>query len=205
MQCLTRCAVALALIAAALGGACAAGAYRIAGWLNAPDAPERAAAIVVLGGDPSRGLEAAELYRQALSRKIYIVAPVRERSLQRLDGIGVFTPREEELTRKVLLARGVPEAAIELLGRDVLSTAGEARLAAERLASLPGTLIVVTSPYHIRRARMAFRDAMPDRRLRVVGNRFEPTPDPWWGDQTAARSVVLEMAKTLYYLAGGRF
>jgi uncharacterized SAM-binding protein YcdF (DUF218 family) len=205
MQCLTRCAAALAVVAAALAAACAAGAYHLAGWLNDPDAPERAGAILVLGGDPSRALEAAELYRGALAPAVYIVAPFREPSLRRLDGAGVPSPREEELTRKALAARGVPEAAIALLGRDVASTAQEARLAAERLAGVPGTLIVVTSPYHIRRARMIFREALPGRPLRFVGNRYESLPDAWWRDPVSARNVVLELAKTAYYAVGGRF
>jgi len=205
MQCLRRCALAFVLAAAALAAAAAAGAFFLAGWLDDPDPPARAAAILVLGGDPSRALEAADLYRQGLAPKIYLSAPVRELGLRRLDEAGVVAPREEELTRRALVARGVPEAAIDLLGRDLRSTAREARAAAERLSSVPGALLIVTSPYHVHRARMIFRDAMPERELRVVASRYEPFPAAWWRNQAAARDVVLEVAKTAYYLAGGRF
>jgi hypothetical protein len=52
---------------------------------------------------------------------------------------------------------------------------------------------------------MIFRKAMPERQLLFVASRYESFPHAWWSDQTAARNVVLELAKTAYYVAGGRF
>jgi uncharacterized SAM-binding protein YcdF (DUF218 family) len=205
MQCLGRCAVVFVLLGAALCAAALAGAYVLTAWLSAADTPGRAGAMLVLGGDPSRALEAAELYRAGLAPKIYIVAPMRDEGLSRLDEAGIASPREEELTQRALIARGVPDAAIELLGRDLRSTVQEANLAAQRLAQLPGGLLVVTSPYHVHRVRMIFSDALPGQGLRVVGSRFEPLPASWWTDQTAARNILLELAKTGYYVASGRF
>jgi len=205
MQCLKRCLLVVLGTFAALAAACAVSAYHLAGWLARADAPERAGAIIVLGGDASRALEAADLYRGGWAPKVYITAPARDPSLRRLDEAGIAAPREEDLTRRALLARGVPETAIELLGRELLSTAQEANAARGRLADVPGALIVVTSPYHVRRARMVFHDALPERRMLFIGSRYEPMPERWWSDQAAARNVLLEGAKAAYYVIGGRF
>lgn len=205
MQCLRRCLLAFFAVSGAIAALAAGAAVLASGWLNDPDPPARAAAILVLGGDPSRALQAAELYGKGFAAKVYIVAPMREPYLRRLDAIGVTAPREEDLTRQALVARGVPDGAIEVLGRDLASTFQEAKLAAERLAAVPGDLLVVTSPYHVHRARMVFRDQMPARTVLVVANRHEPLRRAWWRDQTAARNVLLELAKTAYYVAGGRF
>jgi uncharacterized SAM-binding protein YcdF (DUF218 family) len=205
MQCLKRCGAALLAVAAVLLAAGATLVWLAPDWLNDPDAPGKAGAIVILGGDSTRALEAADLYRAGYAPTIYLSAPIRDEHERRLDALGVVMPTEESNTRQILAIRGVPEAAIELLARDMVSTAGEAKAARERLAGVPGTLLIVTSPYHLHRTRMIFRDAMPGRDLRFIGNRYEPFPKAWWTDQAAARSVVLELAKTAYYLAGGRF
>ncbi len=206
MQCFKRCLLALVATTAVLAAVCAGLALHVAGWLADADPPQRAAAILVLGGDPSRARQAADLYRAGYAPKVYVSVPVRYPALRRMDDIGVVAPREEELTRRVLLATGVPGSAIEPLGHEVLSTAQEAKLVGERLAGVPGTLIVVTSPYHLRRARMIFRDTLRGSPAVVfVGNRYEPFPDEWWRDQGTALAVILELTKTIFYVIGGRF
>ncbi len=205
MQCLRRCLLGFVCLCAALAGAAAVGAYYVGDWLTEPDAPEKAGAILVLGGDSSRALEAADLYRAGFAPMVYISAPIREPRERLLESVGVDMPKDEDTMRRVLAARGVPPTAVEVPLRDMISTVQEARTAAQRLAGVRGPLLIVTSPYHVRRTRMIFRAAMPDRELRVIGSRYEPLPKHWWTDQTAARNVVLEVAKTLYYLAGGRF
>ncbi|HZR69022.1 MAG TPA: YdcF family protein [Burkholderiales bacterium] len=205
MQCLRRCLLGFVCACAALAGATALGAYYVGGWLSAADAPEKAGAILVLGGDSSRALEAADLYYAGFAPKIYLSAPMRETRERLLASVGVDMPDDESTMRRVLAARGVPPSAVELLARDMVSTVQEASTAAQRLAGVPGPLLIVTSPYHVRRARIVFRAAMPARELRVIGSRYDPIPKDWWTDQTAARNVVLETAKLLYYFAGGRF
>jgi uncharacterized SAM-binding protein YcdF (DUF218 family) len=205
MQCLRRCLVAFLAVSAALAALAGGAALIAADWLDDPDAPRKAGAIVILGGDATRGLEAADLYRAGLAPKIYFSVPIREAREKRLDALGVITPTSEELIRRVLAVRGVPENVAEPLAQDMVTTVDEAKAAAERLTGVPGPLLVVTSPYHIRRARMIFHDAMPDRQLVFIASPYEQFPHAWWTDQVAARNVVLELAKTVYYLAGGRF
>jgi len=206
MQCLKRCTAALLLVAAALTGVSAIALYLAPRWLNDPDPPEKGAAILVLGGDSTRALEAADLYRGGYASKIYFSAGVADPVTRRLARIGITLPSEEDITRQVFAKAGVPEGAIELLGRNMVSTAQEARQTEERLAGVPGPLIIVTSPFHVHRARLVFRHYLPEtRRVVVVGSRYESLPDDWWRDQAASRNVVLELVKTVYFLAGGRF
>jgi uncharacterized SAM-binding protein YcdF (DUF218 family) len=205
MQCLKRCGAALLAASAVILVAGALLVWRAPEWLNDPDAPDKAGAILILGGDSTRALEAADLYRAGYAPKIYISSPVRDARERRLDALGVLTPTEEDLTRQVLRKRDVPDEIVEVFARDVVSTVDEASASNVRFADVPGALLIVTSPYHVRRTRMIFRDAMPGRRLLFVANRYEPVPGQWWRDQTAARNIVLEISKTVYYLIGGRF
>lgn len=204
MQCFKRCLLAFFALAVSASTAAVIGALLIAGWLDEPDAPGRADAIVVLADDPSRAFQAADLYRQGYAGRVYVSVPRVRKSDALLAANGIVLPRSEELFRRVLLARGVPEAAIRTFGRDLSSTRAEAEAVRAELAG-SAKLLVVTSPYHLRRARMIFREALPGRELRFIGSRYEAFPRRWWTDQDAARAVVLETAKLAYSLAGGHF
>ena len=204
MQCFRRCLlVFLALLALGLG-ASAGVALLLAPWLSEGDVAVRSSAIAVLGGDPSRALEAADLYHRGYAPRIFLSAPEREPKQRRLDSVGVVAPRDEELMRQALAVRGVPDGAIALLGRNLESTADEARVLAAKFGS-DQTLLVVTSPFHVRRARMILRTALPGKRFRVIGSRYEPLPVAWWRDRESARNVVLEIAKLAIFLARGNF
>jgi len=204
MQCFSRCLLVFLAIAGTAFTAAVTGAFLISGWLHNPDAPERADAIVVLSGDPRRAFQAADLYLQGHAKQVYITVPRPDRHAALLAEHGIALPRSEELFRRVLLERGVPGAAIHTLGNNLPSTHAEAETVRAELAGSP-KLLVVTSPYHIRRTRMIFTDALPGRELRFVSNRYEPYPVRWWADQTTAGNVMNELAKTVFYLAGGRF
>lgn len=161
MHCAKKCGLFLliASIAAAIGAA--VGLSYVADWLSVSDQPQKADAILVLGGGYSRPFQAADLYRQGFARKIYITAPAREDQLRLLDEAGIAFPREEDVVRQVLLKKGVPAAAIEYLGKDLISTAEEAQAARALFVQSAPRLLVVSSPYHLRRARIIFSDALP--------------------------------------------
>jgi len=68
MQCFRRCLLAI-LAFLAIGVAAVAGTIFVpAPWLSSADEPAPSSAIVVLGGDPSRALGAADLYRRGSRR-----------------------------------------------------------------------------------------------------------------------------------------
>ena len=205
MHCAKKCGLFLLIVffAAAIGAA--AGLSYAADWLSAGDRPQKADAILVLGGGYSRPFQAADLYRQGFARKIYVSVPGREDQHRLLDEAGIAFPREEEVVRQVLLKKGVPASAIEYLGKDLISTAAEAQAARDLFAQGAPRLLVVTSPYHLRRARMTFSDTLPAADIRVIATSYDPFPQAWWKDQSAARNVLLELAKITFYQLGGRF
>jgi uncharacterized SAM-binding protein YcdF (DUF218 family) len=68
------------------------------------------------------------------------------------------------------------------------------------------SLILVTSPTHSRRAWLTFREAMPDRDIRVT---VVPTPyskftaENWWKTRRYVREVIIEYQKLIYYKVKG--
>ena len=205
MHCAKRCFLFL-LIAflVASAGAIAALAYA-ADWLSAADQPQKADAILVLGGSYARPFQAADLYRKGMAPKIYVSVPERLRDYELLDEAGIPFPREEEVMRQVLLKKGVPASAIAYFGTNSISTADEAQAARKLFAAGSTKLLVVSSAYHLRRARIIFSDALPQAQIRMIASSYDPFPTVWWKDQNAARNVLLELAKLAYYQLGGRF
>lgn len=206
MKCLARCVLALTLILLAGILALGAVAWFATDWLNAGDAPVRSDRMLVLAGEPARFVYAAELYRQGYAPQIYVSKPARLRSYEILDELQVPFPRLEDVYRAILVRKGVSEQHIHYLGESLLSTAEEARAMRElQAASNRKSLLIVTSPYHVRRVKMVFHDALPGVAIVVVATPYERFPAKWWTDQDTARNVLLEVAKIVFYLVGGRF
>ncbi|MGH8698119.1 MAG: YdcF family protein [Burkholderiales bacterium] len=174
-------------------------------WLAAADAPEKADAIIVLGSDVTRATTGASLYRQGFARVVYLTVPWREPRYVALERDQIRWPWFDDVARTLLRNRGVPDDAIRLLGKDLLSTVAEAREAARVLGPEAGTLLVVTSPYHVHRARKVFSDHLPAARILVVASGEEALTERWWTDQESARNVLLELTKLVLYKLGFSF
>lgn len=164
-----------------------------------------ARAIAVLGGSPFRPLHAADLYARGLAPLVYVSAPVRAKDVALLESVGAAPLPQEEVYRRLLAARGVPEAAIRAFGQGLVSTAREAAELARELGPGPGTLVVVTSPYHVLRARLTFRRDLPGWKVLVSATPYEPFPARWWTTQQTALKVLSETAKLAWFLLGGRY
>ncbi|MCK9240423.1 YdcF family protein [Desulfocurvus sp.] len=194
-------------LAALLAGAAAVAV--VGGMLAVQDAPRPAEVMVVLGGQYHRPVHAARLHARGLAPEIWVSRPKPPQDTALLPLVGVDLPPQEEIYRRLLVRGGVPDAAIHLYGREVQSTAEEAALLArilgERPQGPPATLLVVTSPYHVLRARLIFQAAFPDTQVLAVATPDEPFPSPWWSSQGGAVRVVNETAKLAWYLLGGRF
>jgi uncharacterized SAM-binding protein YcdF (DUF218 family) len=181
--------------------------YYAARWLKGDDAPIKADAIVVLAGRFERSMHAGDLYRAGHAPKVVLSEAVQDAGSKHLEVLGIRLPTPLEIHRKVLDAKGVPADKVETLGARALSTADEARSIAARYGQAGRKLIVVTSPFHVRRARMVIAGALEGRgvELAVCATPYEAFPDDWWRSQDAAREVLLEWAKIVFYLGGGRF
>jgi uncharacterized SAM-binding protein YcdF (DUF218 family) len=172
------------------------------------DAVPRPADVgVVLAGDFSRAMYAADLYHQGLIPRIWITRPERGRGLAQLDALGVPYPRQEDVSRAVLLKKGVPEGRIELIGEEVVSTIDEARLLSKLHVARPEyrSILIITSRFHVRRAAAIFlHEFQPSAHaiISVVGTPYDGfVADRWWMDRDSARQVVLETAKlALFWL-----
>lgn len=203
MQCLRRCAVALVVAGVALAAVLAGLAFSASGWLAAEDDRAPADAIVVLGHDPTRVFQAADLYREGLAPRVILSRPRRAPRQEYLDAQGIPVPWFEVAGVKILQDRGVPPAAISIISEEVISTWTEAHAFA-RHAPDARRLLVVTSPYHVRRSRLVFRKALPDHDIRVIASRYEELPTRWWREQDTAISVTMEFIKLPFFLFGGR-
>ena len=185
------------------------GAFFLDGWLKSPDKPDYADAIVVLGGSYARPLYAADLVARGYSGQVFVPRAEPGKNTRFLLENGYPASLEQDVYTALLRKRGVSPEKIVLFGESLVSTYEEAEaLAAEfdmRRGGSPGKLLVVTSPYHVRRARMIFRDRFPDWTLYVVATPYEPVPDRWWSRQESAQEAILEIAKIGFHLFGGRF
>jgi uncharacterized SAM-binding protein YcdF (DUF218 family) len=198
------------LVLAALVILLAAGAAFVDGaarWLNNPDAPSRADAILVLAGSYQRPIHAGDLYRQGFAPLVLVSVAVADPAAAPLAVLGVKLVPKEETYEQTLRAKGVPAERIQRLGTKSLSTVDEAHELRKRYAGKPAKVLVVTSPFHVRRSRMIFTDALEGSgvSVSVLATPQEPFPERWWTSQDAARDVLLEWTKILFYLGGGRF
>lgn len=197
--------VLAALVAAlAILGVFIHGAAR---WLNNPDVAMPADAILVLAGSYQRPIHAGELFRQGFAPLVYVSVAAADAAAAPLAALGVRLTPKEEIYEQTLRAKGVPAERIVRLGSGSLSTVDEAFELRKQLAGKPAKLLVVTSPFHVRRARVILTDVLRGSGIdvAVVAAPQEYFPDRWWTSQDAAREVLLEWSKLLFYLLGGRY
>lgn len=156
-------------------------------------------AIVVLsGGDESRMQEALELYNQNYSNLIILTETGDV--VEGYDYLHSFDMRIE------LLNNGVPSGNILLTDQTVTSTQEEAEAVKQLLTSRQlVSCIVVTDPYHTRRAYAIFKDVFADTGIKVM---IHPTSPHWFSANTwflkikGWHFVILEYIKYLSYILG---
>ena len=142
----------------------------------------RADAIIVLGGEPlARPTEAARLYQQGVAPRVFVT------------GTG-----DAARCRKVLMGAGVPASAI-IVEPKATTTYANATLPKPLLEESNVTsALIVTSPFHTRRALATFRKVMPGIRFGVTDASIG-----WWGRPEGRgdlnRFVWLEFLKTAEY------
>ena len=146
-------------------------------WMQLPDQPMKAEAIVVLAGDYSRPLYAADLYQQGYAPMVYVSRSRPTPQYNTLREMGISLKMPWEIYQQILLVRGVSADAIQFLGQENLSTVDEAESSRQRFGQSAVRLLVVTSPFHTRRAKMVFQQALPNADIRVLSTPYEKFPD----------------------------
>ena len=173
-------------------------AARAGYWLEAPgQAPRRANAIAVLGGDEEgeRAVRAIALYREGYAPLVVLtglqqgVAPV---------------PAGLNWRAEFLEAGGVPRSAMrfELEARNSYTEA--VQLLALMRKEGWRTLIVVSDPPHMRRLSWMYADVFEGSGLEVVLVASQPEwwkPGDWWRVEKSGQFVIQEMIKLGYYAA----
>ena len=195
----------MALAAMVVGGAIFV--VNAARWLNNADAPTGSDAILVLAGSYLRPIHAGDLFRQGFAPVVYVSVPKPNPAAAPLAALGVQLVPVESTYEETLRAKGVPKERMMRLGSGALSTVDEADELRRLFAGRSAKVLVVTSPFHVRRARMIFGDTLQGTGITVavVATPQEAFPDRWWTSQDAARDVLLEWSKILFYFCGGRF
>ena len=185
-----------------------AGLFLAGHWLQSGDEidpSKKADVIVVLAGSYFRPLYAADLYNQGVGSVVYVSRAIERKDRKLLESVDVNLPLQEEIFRRILRKKGVPDNAIRFFGKSLISTNQEAEAFKKAIGNEPKTLVLVTSPYHVRRAEMIFGDALPNCTVLAVGTPYEPFPRKWWSTRTSAINTVNEAIKIFFHLIGGRF
>jgi uncharacterized SAM-binding protein YcdF (DUF218 family) len=164
--------------------------------------PQPADAIIVLAGNAPERLRHAESLYDAGLAPLLVVSDEEVRS-QTLDTTWTA------LYRAGVVARSLPPGALIVVGDPPPdSTLDEAtRVAALMQDRGLRSALLVTDPFHSRRASLLFGAAFRRRGLEL---RTSPGPDEldlphWWTHAYSARMVVEEYAKLLSYLVQGRY
>lgn len=178
--------------------------FFVGDWLVSEDPLQKADAIAVLsGGLPSRALEAAEVYRHGYAPKVWLTHP--QEPAASLQAIGISYAGEDVYDAQLLLHRGVPQGATEVLNLPIRNTADELVAISDSLRSAHlRSVIVVTSKAHTRRTRILSRRLVSgDIRVIIHGVSDDPfRPNRWWATTTDALDVVRELLGILNAWAG---
>lgn len=183
------------------------GCRRAGTWLVKVDVPPHADAMALLMGSfPERVLEAADLYHEGKAGRMLIVnesmGPYRL-----LESRGAEIIRTTRQAYDAAVDLGVPADSIILLPGDARSTLSEAMIVRKYLKDISSidTIILVSSPAHLRRASIIFKNAFRNLPEPVfVG--CSPSayssfsPDKWWRRKEDIQTVLTEYLKTGSFL-----
>lgn len=164
----------------------------LADWWVVDEPLEKAQVVVVLGGDSVTGdrvRHAVELYRHGWAPRIV------------LSGASLRTYfNEVELMKREAVNQGVPEDRLVLAPQTAESTLQEAQALEAVLAQHKfRRVIIVTSNYHTRRARMIFKALYQKRGTRTLVSAADDTrfrPQRWWKDREARNILLWELLAT---------
>ena len=209
---LGRALVRVCVCACVLAVLAAAAFFPFAGrFLVREDPLEAADAIFVLAGARvTRWLEAVELYREGRA-PLVILSPGRlEPAEMALRERGIRLPAEGEIARDAMLQLEIPAGAVRVLPGSLDNTAHEAAALHAFWRSAQGErrierIIIVTSGYHTRRTRFAFRREFGDAPVKLIvrASRFdEAEPARWWRHRADVRFVTSELQKVVLYALG---
>ena len=168
-----------------------------ANWLKVEDKLVKADAIVVLAGDNNgeRVNQAVELFREGYAPKLVMSG-----------GPLSWHLTSAKWMQKQALTMGVPKPAI-ILEEKSLSTIGNAEFTLPIIKQHSWTsIILVTSPFHTRRASRVFKKVFSPALIKVITYPVQKSkfnPKGWWRRHEDQENVMWEYIKSIYYLLKG--
>jgi uncharacterized SAM-binding protein YcdF (DUF218 family) len=178
---------------------------RMSSFLVLEKALQPAGAIVILmASTPERELEAADIYHQGYAPMIIVVDfSINNHYLS--DSLNIQNPMGKKYVISVLGHLDVPAESIQIIPGLIASTRGEAGAVRNYLQTRPHikAIILVSSPYHMRRATMLFR-----KELKKLDHEVDVIPRPssysnfntsgnWFRNRETALLVIQEYLKIL--------
>ena len=158
--------------------------------------------FVLTGDEDTRPFHAATLYKQGLAPRIAVaqseVTPTTE--------LGLY-PNSTDVVVRVLQELGIPDRDITVVKSNggATSTRDEARLLRRYLAEHDvRRVIIVTSPFHTRRANWIFKRELSDLEAETQMSaapqqKFNETN--WWQSERGLLAFTNEYIKLFYYYA----
>ncbi len=160
--------------------------------------PEPSDAIVVLAGEtsarPARGLE---LLRQGMAPHVFMDAETRDL---------IYDQRLVDIAQRYV--NSLPEAnRISVCPIAGFSTLGEAGDVSRCLQSLGAhRVLIVTSEFHTRRARLIFRHRLPQYQFSVAAAQdAQGLGNAWWTNREWAKTTFEEWSKLVWWEAVDRW
>jgi hypothetical protein len=156
------------------------------------DDPGKSDVIVVLAGETDRRpARALELLQQNYAKNVVVDVPADER---------IFGSTAVELAQK--WAASLPQASqISVCPIHGLSTKAEAIESGECVKKVgAGSILLVTSDFHTRRAASIFRHQFPNTPIRVAAAYdSEQFGDPWWRHRQWAKTNFDEWVRLIWW------
>lgn len=154
---------------------------------------------VIPGGQPiERGLFAARLFHEGRLKKIICLGG----NYPKIFRLSEDTCSEGRLSAVQLLKSGVPDSCITVLSEGT-STQEELKAFTNFLQGNPGSILVITSRFHTRRAQWTLRKL-----LKELNRPFDVAGAPplvfdennWWLSEEGLLTINNEYLKLIYYL-----
>jgi hypothetical protein len=169
-----------------------------AGRFLVVDAPLPSDVIVVLAGETDRRpARALELLQQGLGKRVLIDVPADST---------IYTFTQLDLAQKYV--QSLPQsAAVSVCPIVGLSTKAETEDVEKCLTRMnSGTVLIVTSEFHTRRALSTFRQELPRRTFSVAGA-YDSAQfgTHWWTHRQWAKTVVDEWLRLLWWTVVDRW
>lgn len=185
----------LALVALLCAGVLALTIFtlRIDRFLTVNDPLAPADAIVVLASNPKRIHHAVNLYTQGYAPVVVFTDATYKDAGLACSSALLDVPAAQAL--------GLPADAVVITGDEVTSTYDEA-VATRTLVDERGwqRLIVVTDPFHTRRAAATFRALIPGVTVTASATPDgEYDPRHWWRSEEGVMAAITEVGKLAFY------